>query len=68
MTMINNNTDRTLDVVFSRFKGFSVTITLRQKPKEFRGSVELQDREIEHARNSFGPLPQGYSERKTPES
>ena len=26
-------TDRTLDVVFSRFRGFSFTITLSQKPK-----------------------------------
>ena len=25
--------DRTLDVVFSRFRGFSFTITLRQKTK-----------------------------------
>ena len=31
--MINNNTDRTLDVVFSRFRGFSFTITLRLEPK-----------------------------------
>ena len=28
-----NITDRTLDVVFSRFRGFSFTKTLRQKPK-----------------------------------
>ena len=28
-----NNTDRTLDVAFSRLKGFSFTITLRQRPK-----------------------------------
>ena len=28
-----NKTDRTLDVVFSRFSGFSFTITLRQRPK-----------------------------------
>ena len=28
-----NNTDRTLDVVFSIFASFSVTVTLRQKPK-----------------------------------
>ena len=26
-------TDNTLDVVFARFRGFSFTITLRQKPK-----------------------------------
>ena len=30
---INNNTDRTLDVAFLRFMGFSFTKTLRQKPK-----------------------------------
>ena len=30
---MKTNTDRTLDVVFSRFRGFSFTITLRQKPK-----------------------------------
>ena len=30
---MNKNTDRTLDVVFSRFRGFSFTITLRQKSK-----------------------------------
>ena len=30
---INNNTDRTPDFVFLIFKGFSFTITLRQKPK-----------------------------------
>ena len=30
--LINNNTDITLDVVFSRFNGFSITITLRQRP------------------------------------
>ena len=36
-------TDRTLDVVFSRFRDFPFTITLRQ---EFRtGSVELKERE-----------------------
>ena len=32
-TLMKTNTDRTLDVVFSRFRGFSFTITLRQKPK-----------------------------------
>ena len=29
----NNNTDKILDVVFSRFRGFSFTKTLRQRPK-----------------------------------
>ena len=28
--------DRTLDVVFSKFRGFSFTITLRQQPKGVR--------------------------------
>ena len=47
---INNNTDRTLDVVFSRFRGFPFARTPR--PKE-------QDKtEKEHARNSFGLLSQ----------
>ena len=32
-SQFNNNTDRTLDVVFSRFRGFSFTITLRQRLK-----------------------------------
>ena len=68
---INNNTDRTLDVVFTRFRGFSFTITLGRSPKEFRaGSVELLDRIREPAlptQNSFGPLSQGYCERKTHE-
>ena len=37
--------------------------------KEFRAdSVEFQDREREHARNSFGPLPKGYCERKISKS
>ena len=31
--LINNNTERTLDVVFSRFRGFLFTISLRQKSK-----------------------------------
>ena len=33
ISQINNNTDRTLDVFFSRFRGFSFTIILRQMPK-----------------------------------
>ena len=55
-------TDRTLDVVFSRFRGFSFTIT--RNPKKLR--VECQDRERE--RNSFGLLSLGYCERKTSKS
>ena len=43
----NNNTDRTPDVFFSKFRDFSFTITLRQKPKGLRkGSFELKDRDI----------------------
>ncbi len=63
-----------LDVVFSRFRGFSFTITLRQKPKgvtrnvEQALSVNLQDREMAcstpTARNSFGFLSKGYCEQK----
>ena len=30
---IDKNTDRTLDFVFSRFRDFSFTIILKQKPK-----------------------------------
>ena len=41
----NDNTDRTLDVVFSRFRGFSFTITMRQKPKGVT-RIPCQDREI----------------------
>ena len=33
-----NNTERTLAVVFSRFRGFSFTITLGQSPKELRAA------------------------------
>jgi len=36
-----NNTDRTLDVVFSRFRGFSFIVTLRQKPKEVTRMLSL---------------------------
>jgi len=32
-TRINNITDRTPDLVCSRYRGSSFTITLRQKPK-----------------------------------
>ena len=36
-----NKTDRTLDVVFYRFRSFSFTITLRQKPKEVTRMLSL---------------------------
>ena len=38
---INNNTTITLDVVFSRFRVFSFTITLRQKPKRATRMLSL---------------------------
>ena len=31
--ILHNNTGRTLDVVFLKFKGFSFAISLRQRPK-----------------------------------
>ena len=36
-----NKTNRTLDVVFYRFRSFSFTITLRQKPKEVTRMLSL---------------------------
>ena len=73
-------TDRSLNVVFSRFICFSFTITLRPKPKGVtRGrrrtdflSVELQVREKAFStpttRNCFRRLTQGYCEGKTHKS
>ena len=57
-----NNTDGTLDVVFSRFRGFSFTISLRQKPKGVTRSM------LSLSCDSVGPLPQDNCERKTPKS
>ena len=54
---INNNTDRTLDVVFSRFRGLELKITLRQR-------LSLSWYLTLPARNFFGLLPQGYCEQK----
>ena len=55
-------TDRTLDIVFSRFRDFSLTLTLRQKPKEvtcmWRRTCSLSvSNSTQHARNSIGRLP-----------
>ena len=69
---MNNNTDWTLNVVFSIFKGFFV----HNNPKtEAQGNIYMPHRtgslscsSTRHARNSFGLLPQGYCERKTPKS
>ena len=55
-----NITDGTLDVVFSRFRGFSFTISLRQKPKGVTRSM------LSLSCDSVGPLPQDNCERKTP--
>ena len=46
-------TDRTLDVVYSRFRGISFTITLREKPKEVSRMLSVCHLTL-HARNSFG--------------
>ena len=40
-SQIDNNTDRTLEVFFLRFKGFSLRITLRQKRKEVTRMLQL---------------------------
>ena len=53
-SQINNNTDRKLYFVFSKFRGFSFTITLTQKPQ----------RSYAYAFS----LSQGYYERKTPKN
>ena len=53
-------TDRTLDVVFSRFRGFSFTITQRSYVK----AALNYKTEREHARNSSGPMSQDYCKRK----
>ena len=49
---------------------FLFTITLQEEAKRnYAHAVKLQDREkacsTPHACNSFGPLSQGYCERKT---
>ena len=59
-TQINNTADRTLDVVFSRFKGFSFTITQRS----YGQAVLNYTTEREQPRNSFELLTQSYCERK----
>ena len=63
----NKITDGTLDVVFSRFMFFSITITLR-RCRTRSSSLESQEREracsTPTTRYIFVLLPQGYSERK----
>ena len=61
LSQINNSTD------------FSFTTALRQKSKELHTCcIELKDKDrvcsTRHARNSIGPLPEDYCERKNPKS
>ena len=67
-----DNTDITLDVVFSSFTCFSFKNTLRQTPKGDTRILRRITRQracfTPHAHNFFGPLPQGYWEPKTPKS
>ena len=56
---IDNNTDRTQDVIFSRFQCFSFTLTLRHAH-----ALSLSCNSTLPARDSFGLLPQGYCEQK----
>ena len=46
LSQIKNSTNRTLDVVFSRFNCFSFTITLRQKPKEVTRVLSCNSRSM----------------------
>ena len=65
---MNNNIDRTLDVVFQGLGVFLYTITLKQKLKGvtcmlFRMSCYSTPKGITHSK-SFWHLPQMYCERK----
>jgi len=56
-----------LDVVFSRFSGFSFTIPRGGSPKKFRtgsDALSLPGKSTLPALNCFGLLSQGYCERK----
>ena len=56
--LINNNTDRTIDVVFSRFRGFSLAKILKAEAQQSYAHAALNDKtEREYARNSFRILP-----------
>ena len=48
--LINNNTDRTLDVVFAIFKGILFTITVSQKPEGVTRMQRLSTRQTESMR------------------
>ena len=63
----SNNTDRTLDVVFSRFRSIFVLNNPETEAQRSYAHVALNEKiEREHARNSSRLFPQGYCERKKP--
>ena len=57
-------TNRTLDVVFSRFRGISFTISEAEAQRSYAQSLFLFCNSTQYPRTSFGILPQGYCERK----
>ena len=64
-SQIKNNTDKTLDIAFFKFKSFSFTITLKTEAQRNYAQAALNyETQLEHPRNSFGLLPQGYCELK----
>ena len=69
---INNNTDRKLDVVFSRFRVFFVYINpeaeAQRSSSQAAHALSLPCNSTLPALNSFWLLPQGYRERKPPKS
>ena len=55
ISQINNNTDRTLDVVFSKFKGFSVHNNPEAEvQRSYAHALSLSCYSTRHAHNSFG--------------
>ena len=63
---IYNNIDRTQDVVFSRFRGFSFTDPEAEAQRSHAHALSRSCNSTRHTLNFFEPLPQGYCERKTP--
>ena len=63
-----NNIDRTQDVVFSRFRGFSFTDPEAEAQRSHAHALSRSCNSTRHTLNFFEPLPQGYCERKTPKS
>ena len=59
------------DIVFSRFRDFSFTITLVPEPeaqRSYEHALSLSCNSTLHECNTFGPLNQDYCERKTVKS